>query len=58
MAAERFEHLPYHGKCLVIVQRLLRRHARGDHDREDDIAVFLALKSPHDPANRLDDIDL
>ncbi len=50
------EHLPDGLEPLVVRECLGRRHARGDGDGQDDVAVRLAFGAAHDAADGLDDV--
>ena len=47
---------PDHAIAFVVVQRLFRFHARRNKNRQDNVAVFLALCLPHRPSHRLHDV--
>ena len=53
------EDLPHRGVALVVPERLLRSHPRGDADRQDDVAELLVafLVEAHDTAYGLHDVD-
>ena len=55
--AEGLEDAPDVREHLAVVERLLRRHAGGDENGQDDIAEVLALGAPHDAADGLDDVN-
>ena len=54
--AEGLEDAPNVRENLAVVERLLRRHAGGDENGQDDIAEVLTLGAPHDAADGLDDV--
>ena len=58
MAAQRLQDLPHHLVCDVVVQRLVRLFAGGDHHRKNDVTALLAGRLAHHPADGLHHIHL
>ena len=58
VGAQRLEHLPDHAEGVVVLEDVLRPHPGGDGHRQDDVAVALARRQPHDTPHRLDDVHL
>ena len=54
---ERAENPPHGAEALVVVQRLFGGHPRRNRNRQHNVAVFLALRLPHDAPDRLHDFD-
>ncbi len=58
MAAQRLQDLPHHLVGDVVVQRLVRLLAGGNHHRKDDVAALFAGRLAHHPADGLHHIHL
>jgi hypothetical protein len=58
VGTQRLQHLPHDLEAFVVAQRLLRCHAGGDDDRQDDVAEVLAFGAAHHSPHRLHDVDL
>ena len=56
--AQRLQHLPDVRVGAAAVKRRGGVVARRDDDGQDDVAVLLSLGAPHDPTDRLHDVDL
>ena len=53
---ESLQHLPHHLVTLVIAQRLSGRHAVGNSNRQNNVAVLLTLSAAHHATYRLNNI--
>jgi predicted MarR family transcription regulator len=53
MRTECVQDSPDNFETFVVVQRVLRRHIIRHNDRDDDIAVVLALERAHNPSHAL-----
>lgn len=58
MRAKCLEDLPNDLVLLIVREGLFGLHVGGHADGKDHVAVLLAAQSAHDPADRLDNIDL
>ena len=58
MGAQRVQYLPDHLVFLVVIQRLVGRHARRNAYRQDDITHAFVGRLAHHPADCLHHVDL
>ena len=63
VGTQGIQDFPDHGKTLVILHRLLRLHIRRNDYRDNDITIFLLIRSPlvertHHTPHALHDIHL
>ena len=58
MGPQGVQHGPDHFEVGVVFENLVALSLRWNHDRNDDISVFLPLAATHDSSHRLHDVDL